>query len=441
MELLAPAGNMEKMLIALHYGADAVYLGLADFSLRSMSRSFSEDELIEAIQLARSLGRKAYITLNILPHNRDLEAMREHLRRLAPYRPDAVIVSDPGVFEMAAELLPDSDLHISTQANITNAASARFWKRMGASRIVLAREVSLEEIKQIRDAVDIEIEAFVHGSICIAYSGRCYLSSFLTNRSANEGECANSCRWNYTLMRRSTQEERHRSMASDEETCFLREEKRPDEYMPVFENDRGTYIMSSKDLCMIEHIPALIEAGVTSFKIEGRNKGVNYAAGVVKVYREALDAAARGEHTIDPRWIDELNMFSSRGYTTGMYFGPHPDQDYHHDESRIDRRTHDFAGIVRKRHDRQILLAPRTVLRPGEQIQFLSRGIETDLFTITALFDEDGRSIPAAKNESPAWLQFDRPVPEVVEPMDILRRPCQMEAAIRSSGNALQPSG
>lgn len=432
MELLAPAGNMEKMRVALHYGADAVYLGLADFSLRSMSRGFSEDEVFEAIKLARSLGRKAFITLNILPHNRDLEGLREHLQRLAPHRPDGVIVSDPGVFEMAAELLPDSDLHISTQANITNAASAKFWKRMGAARIVLAREVSIEEIRQIRDAVDIEIEAFVHGSICMAYSGRCYISSFMTNRSANDGECANSCRWNYTLVEKKTGEgEMAAPVQRDEEepTYFLREEKRPDEYMPVFENDRGTYLMSAKDLCMIEHIPELLEAGVTSFKIEGRGKGVNYAAGVVKVYREALDAAARGDRTVDPRWIEELGMFSSRGYTTGMFFGPHPDKDYHHDEARIDRKTHDFGGIVRERSAEQILLAPRTVLRPGEQIQFLSKGIETDLFTITAVLDEDGNTVAATKNEAMAWLQFDRPIPDVVRPMDIIRRPCVTAAA------------
>ncbi len=417
MELLAPAGNMEKMRIALHYGADAVYLGLADFSLRSMSRGFSEEEVFEAIQLARSLGRRAYITLNIMPHNRDLALLREHLERLAPHRPDGVIVSDPGVFEMAAELLPETDLHISTQANITNAASARFWKRMGAARIVLAREVSLEDIRQIRDAVDIEIEAFVHGSICMAYSGRCYISSFLTNRSANEGECANSCRWNYTLMQKKEQDE-------ESPQFFLREQKRPDEYMPVFENDRGTYIMSARDLCMVEHIPELLEAGVTSFKIEGRGKGVSYVAGVVKVYREALDAASKGDRTVDPRWIEELGMFSSRGYTTGMFFGPHPDKDYHHDEERIDRKTHDFGGIIRQKDDRRILLAPRAVLRPGDRIQFLSQGIETEDFTITGVFSEAGTEVEATRSEALAYLEFDRPVPDAVQVMDIIRRPC-----------------
>ena len=415
LELLAPAGNFEKMKTALHYGADAVYLGISDFSLRSMSRGFSEEELFQAIELVRSLNRKAYITLNILPHNDDIEPLKNHLQRLAPHKPDGVIVSDPGVFEMAAEAMPETELHISTQANITNAQSAKFWKRMGAKRIVLAREVSLDEIKELRDAVDIDIEAFVHGSICMAYSGRCYISSFMANRSANDGECANSCRWNYTLMQKGDEVE---------PAYYLQESKRDGEYMPVYENDRGTYIMSAKDLCMIEYIPQLIEAGVTSFKIEGRGKGVNYAAGVVKVYREAIDTALSGDLSVDSRWIEELNMFSSRGYTTGMFFGDHPDQGYHHDEERIDRKTHDFAGIITEIQNSKITLAPRTALRVGDQIQFLSKGIETDLFTITGIFDQDGQPIAATKSEAIALVEFDKPIPSVVRCNDIIRRPC-----------------
>lgn len=444
MELLAPAGNLEKLQIALHYGADAVYLGLADFSLRSLGRGFDEGTLVEGLTLARSAGRRAYCTLNILPHDRDLPALEAHLRFLSSHHPDAIIVSDPGVFEMVRDILPETDIHISTQANVTNPASARFWQRLGAKRIILAREVSIDEIKRIRDAIDIEIEAFVHGSICIAYSGRCYISSFLSNRSANDGACTNSCRWNYTLMKKAGSAgadtpgtevtESHvpgdtgssvgNHIGSDTpETLYLREARRPDEYMPVFEDDRGTYIMSSRDLCMIEHLGALARAGVSSCKIEGRAKGINYVAGVVKAYREAIDALARGEERIDPRWLDELAMFSSRGYTTGMYLGAQPDPDYNHDEARIDRKTHEVAGVVRQFHGRRLHLSPRAVLRPGAVIQFLTAGWEQAPFRVAEIFNMDDEPVPATKNEADAWIVLDDDIPESVRPLDVVRRP------------------
>lgn len=435
MELLAPAGNLEKLQIAFHYGADAVYLGLADFSLRSLGRGFDEATLVEGLTLARSTGRRAYCTLNILPHDRDLPALEAHLRFLSTHRPDAIIVSDPGVFEMVRDILPETDIHISTQANVTNPASARFWQRLGARRIILAREVSIDEIKRMRDAIDIEIEAFVHGSICIAYSGRCYISSFLSNRSANDGACTNSCRWNYTLMKKGPSAETNtqtKEAASDignnaggdtSGGLYLREARRPDEYMPVFEDDRGTYIMSSRDLCMIEHLGELARAGVSSCKIEGRAKGINYVAGVVKAYREAIDALARGEDTIDPRWLDELAMFSSRGYTTGMYLGSQPDADYNHDEARIDRKTHEVAGVVRQFQGRRLLLSPRAVLRPGAIIQFLTAGWEQAPFRVAEIFNMDNEPVPATKNEADAWIVLDREIPDAVRPLDVVRRP------------------
>lgn len=213
-----------------------------------------------------------------------------------------------------------------------------------------------------------------------------------------------------------------------EPTYYLQEDKRPGEYMPVYENDRGTYIMSSKDLCMVEHIGALMDAGVTSFKIEGRGKGINYAAGVVKVYREAIDKALSGDRSVDPLWLEELLMFSSRGYTTGLYFGPQPDEDYHHDDTRIDRKTHDLGGLIRDINNNQILLSPRAVLRPNDQIQFLSKGIETDLFTITEVFDENHQPVAATKNEAKSWLKFDRPLPEIIRVMDLIRRPIPIAA-------------
>src|SRR5271169_5765318 len=282
-ELLAPAGDFEKMKTAIHYGADAVYLGDSRFSLRGKAGNFGSGaggvteksetlrggaDLRAAVSYARGKGVRAYVTANIFPHNKDLPHIEEHIEHLRDISPDAVIVSDPGIFALFKKMAPAIPLHVSTQANITNAAAARFWEDCGAKRLVLSRELSLEEIGEIRKKVSIELEVFVHGSICISYSGRCYISSFLAHRGANTGECTNSCRWNYALL----------------------EEKRPGEYFPVFEDSRGTYLMSSKDLCMLPHLHLLIDAGVDSFKIEGRMKGINYVAGVVKVYREAIDS-------------------------------------------------------------------------------------------------------------------------------------------------------
>ena len=275
-ELVAPAGNPEKLTTALHYGADAVFLGLSEFSLRAKADNFSENDLKEAIRLVHHKGKKAYVTVNIFPHNRDISAIKDHLLFLKGAEPDGIIVSDTGAFEMAAEISPDIPIHVSTQANITNFRSARFWEKLGAKRLVLSREITIDEIRGIRNNVSIELECFVHGAICISYSGRCYISSFQANRSANRGECTNSCRWNYALM----------------------EEKRQGEFSPVYENDRGTFILSSRDLCMIEHLDKLADAGVNSFKIEGRTKGVNYVADLLD-HRSLLVVALGGGHLIN----------------------------------------------------------------------------------------------------------------------------------------------
>ena len=260
----------------------------------------------EAIEFTHKRGKKLYITINIFPHNRDIEPITEHIKNLNLLKPDAIILSDPGVFDLAVKHAPNIPLHISTQANIISHQSASFWERLGASRLVLGREITLEEIKEIRSRTNIELECFVHGALCISYSGRCYISSFLTNRSANRGACTNTCRWVYTLM----------------------EEKRPDEFFPVFENDRGTYIMSSYDLCMIEYLDLLADSGVSAFKLEGRMKGVNYLAGVVRTYREAVDTLDKKPYTVSPQWLDELNQVSNRGYTTGMFFGSQDARDF-----------------------------------------------------------------------------------------------------------------
>lgn len=404
-ELLAPAGDFEKLRTAIHYGADAVYLGDSRFSLRNRAGNFGPQELEKAVCYARERGVKAYVTVNIFPHNRDLAEIEEHIEILKAVKPDAVILSDPGVFMMLRKKAPEIDIHISTQANITNAESAVFWENLGAKRLVLSRELSLDEIGEIRKRTAAELEVFVHGSLCISYSGRCYISSFLASRSANEGECANSCRWNYTLM----------------------EEKRPGEFLPVFEDDRGTYMMSSKDLCMIERLCLLAEAGIDSFKIEGRMKGINYVAGVVKTYREAIDAIG-GECTVNPRWLRELAMFSSRGYTTGMFFGKQPDTDYNFDGESY-RMSHDLVGVVLEVNGNVAKVGLRNRLDAGDHVEFLSPGLEEKHFEIGSIRDMDGGAVPSARNEDEVFIE----VPEGVRPNDLIRRDKNFRACSTSS--------
>ena len=395
-ELLAPAGDFEKLKTALHYGADAVYLGDSRFSLRGKAGNFQGEELGRAVAYAHERGKKAYVTLNIFPHNRDLRDIEEHLDFLNIVRPDAVILSDPGVFAVCRKMAPGIDIHISTQANITNAGAARFWQDLGAKRLILSRELSLDEIRQIREKVSVELEAFVHGSLCLSYSGRCYLSSFLASRSANTGECTNSCRWSYTLM----------------------EEKRPGEHFPVFEDDRGTYILSSKDLCMIEHLPLLVEAGIDSFKIEGRMKGINYVSGVVKVYREAIDEIAEHHaYQVNPRWARELSMFSSRGYTTGMFLGRQPDGDYNFDGESY-RMSHEFVGIILEKKAGLSKVALRNRLDRGDSVEYLSPGIEEKLFPVEAMRDEENNELVSARNEDIICMK----VPDEARQQDLIRR-------------------
>ncbi|NMC75205.1 MAG: U32 family peptidase, partial [Geobacteraceae bacterium] len=266
-ELLAPAGNREKLHVAVHYGADAVYLGGKEFSLRNLADNFSPEELSDAVSYAHDHGVKVYLATNIFPGNADLVEMRRYLEKVAEIPLDACIVADPGVLELVKEISPERPLHLSTQANTTNWLSARFWKRQGVTRVNLARELSLEEIREVKEKGGLEVEVFVHGAMCISYSGRCLLSSIMTGRDANRGECAQPCRWGYALV----------------------EEQRPGVYFPVMEDERGTFIFNARDLCLLEHLPELVESGVDSLKIEGRMKGIHYVASVVRVYREALD--------------------------------------------------------------------------------------------------------------------------------------------------------
>jgi len=301
IELLAPAGNFEKLEIAIHYGADAVYLAGKDFSLRNFAGNFRPEEMGRAIILAHRRNVKIYVACNIYARNFEQEALTSYLNLIGEIKPDGVIVADPGVFIEVRRLIPQIPIHLSTQANTTNYRSVLFWETQGVKRINLARELSLAEIKDITQQCQAETEVFVHGAMCMAYSGRCLLSSFMANRSANRGLCAHPCRWKYALV----------------------EEQRPGEYIPFAEDNRGTYIFNAKDLMMIEHIPVLIDSGVTSLKIEGRMKGVNYLGVVVKTYREAIDAYYRNPstYTVADHWKQELKAVGRRGYCTGFYFG------------------------------------------------------------------------------------------------------------------------
>ena len=301
IELLAPAGNLEKLEIAVHYGADAVYLAGKDYSLRNLSENFTLEELENALLFARKSGVKVYVACNIFSRNSEQKAISDYLKSLAKISPDAVIIADPGILEEARKVMPGMPIHLSTQANTTNYKAALFWKKQGVARINAARELSLKEIEEIALLGNVEIEVFVHGAMCISYSGRCLLSNFMENRDSNRGECCQPCRFRYSVV----------------------EETRPGRYMPIAEDNRGTYIFNSKDLCMIRYIPEMINAGVSSLKIEGRMKGINYVASAVKVYREAIDSYYESpeEYSVKDEWVEELSRISNRDYCTGFYFG------------------------------------------------------------------------------------------------------------------------
>lgn len=377
IELLAPVGDLERLKIAINYGADAVYFGGRHYSLRS-SVGLTLDEIKEAVKYVKKHGKKAYITINIFPHNEDLEGLPEYIEAVKDIGIDAIILSDPGIFSIVKEVAPNIDIHISTQANNVNYKSALFWHNLGAKRIILARELSLKEIKEIREKTPktLELEAFVHGAMCISYSGRCLLSNYLTGRDSNKGECAQPCRWKY----------------------YLVEEKRPGEYMPIFEDERGTYIMNSKDLCMIEYIPELVEAGVTSFKIEGRNKSAYYVAVVTRAYRKAIDDyLEKGkDYVFDKKLLEEVSKASHRGFTTGFYFGkPGPDAQNYESSKYI--RTHDFVGIV-KDYDPNTGIAvveQRNRMFVGDKIEIMGPKVEFEQ-QIEKMWDEEGNEIEVA---------------------------------------------
>ncbi|HAG69472.1 MAG TPA: peptidase U32 [Lachnospiraceae bacterium] len=398
VELLVPAGSPEVLRIAVLYGADAVYIGGEAFSLRAKAKNFSTEEMEAGIRFAHDHGVKVYVTANIFAHNADLKEAGDYFEELEGLRPDAVIISDPGMVSLFREKCPGIDLHISTQANNTNYLTFRFWHGQGAKRVVSARELSLSELKEIRENIpgDMEIETFVHGSMCIAYSGRCLMSSFLTSRSANRGECTHPCRWKYSVV----------------------EETRPSEYMPVFENERGTFIFNSRDLCMIEHIPELMEAGIDSFKIEGRMKTALYVAVTARTYRKAIDdyLTSPALYKENMGWyVDEISKCACRSYTTGFFFGK-PDARSFEDGTYISGYV--FLGVVSEKDGKRAVIEQKNRFFKGDRIEIMKpdgRNIEARVLSIT---DEEGNLMESAPHpKQKLFLELDRDC----EVFDILR--------------------
>ena len=401
-ELLIPAGSLEVLKVAVLYGADAVYLGGEAFGLRAKAKNFTDEEIREGIAFAHSRGVKVYITANILAHNRDLEGVEAYFEELKDMGPDALIISDPGVFSIARRVCPEIDIHISTQANNTNYGTYLFWWNLGAKRVVSARELSLEEIRQIRERIpeEMEIESFIHGAMCISYSGRCLLSNFLTGRDANHGACTHPCRWKYSLV----------------------EETRPGEYFPVTENDRGTFIFNSKDLCMIEHIPEMMEAGIDSFKIEGRMKTALYVATVTRAYRLAIDACMRDpeEYRKNMAWYrEEIGKCTNREFTTGFYFGkPGPDSQIYENSTYITGSVY-LGRVDSVDGEGRCRLEQKNKFSVGENLELMKPDGRNIPVTVRGIWDEEGNpqdSCPHARQV------IDVDLGMVPEPFDILRR-------------------
>lgn len=400
-ELLAPAGNYEKMEMAFHYGADAVFLGGKIFNLRAGSHNFSNEELEKAVNYAHKLNKKIYVTLNIIPHNEDLELLPDYVRFLDKLKIDGVIVADLGVLQIVKEnsTIPIS---ISTQASNTNWRSVKVWKDMGAKRVVLAREISLENIREIREKVpDIEIEVFIHGAMCMSISGRCLLSNYLTGRDANRGDCAQPCRWKYSLV----------------------EEKRPGEYMPLFEDEHGTFIFSSKDLCTIDIIDKILDIGVDSLKIEGRMKGIYYVANVVKAYRNAVDKYYKNEYKFDERWLKELESTSHRLYTKGFYFGKPGVEGQNYNDRNSYSQTHQLvAKVVEKVSDTTYLLSVRNRIETGEILEIVTPDGEEIEFKLPnmILIDAKGRESETTFANPNSFIKIETTAK--MEELDMIRK-------------------
>ena len=396
MELLAPAGDIEKLKIAVLYGADAVYFGGETFSLRAGAGNMTLEEMKEGIEFAHSRGVKCYLALNIFAHNEDIEPLQDYLKAIKDFEIDAFIVSDPGIVALVQEIIPQAEIHLSTQANMTNYRTAKFWYNMGVKRIVLARELTCKEIRELRDNTpdDLEFEAFVHGAMCISYSGRCLLSNFMIERDANRGMCAHPCRWKYALV----------------------EEQRPGQYYPVEEDERGTYILNSRDLCMIEFIPQLAESGIASIKIEGRMKSVFYVATIVSAYRKALDAyyADPENYLFKEEWMRELKKVSHRECTTGFYFDKPTNRDQNYQTSAY-TRDYTFTGMV-KSYDPETgyaIVEQRNKMVIGDEIEVFGPGTDFFVQKLAEMYNEEGEPIEAAPHPQQILkIKMNEPVKE-----------------------------
>lgn len=401
-ELLIPASSLEVLKTAVVFGADAVYIGGEVFSLRAKSKNFSMDDMREGIDFAHAHGAKVYVTANILAHNGDLDGVEAYFHELKEIGPDALIISDPGVFQIAKEICPEIEIHISTQANNTNYRTYRFWHSLGAKRVVSARELSMDELRELRANIpeDLEIETFIHGAMCISYSGRCLLSSYFTGRDANQGACTHPCRWKYAIM----------------------EETRPGEYLPVYENERGTYIFNSKDLCMIEHIPELVEAGIDSFKIEGRMKTALYVAVVTRTYRQAIDDYLKDEALYRSRmdyYKEEIAKCTYRQFTTGFFFGK-PDHDTQIYDNNTYIKAYTYLGLIGgRREDGFYGLEQRNKFSVGEKIEVMKPDGRDVEVTVRSMTDEEGQPLencPHPKQKIYVDLGVE------LSPFDLLRR-------------------
>ncbi|NCB93652.1 MAG: U32 family peptidase [Clostridia bacterium] len=401
-ELLVPASSLEVLKIAVIFGADAVYIGGEAFGLRAKAKNFSKEEMAEGIQFAHARGVKVYVTANILAHNQDLAGVREYFEELREIGPDALIISDPGVFMIAKEVCPEIERHVSTQANNTNYGTYLFWHQQGAKRVVSARELSLKELQEIRREIpdDMEIETFIHGAMCISYSGRCLLSNFLTGRDSNQGACTHPCRWKYSIM----------------------EESRPGEYFPVFENERGTFIFNSKDLCMIEHIPDLIDAGIDSFKIEGRMKTALYVATVARTYRKAIDDYLRDPALYEqnmPWYQEQIANCTYRQFTTGFFYGKPTEEAQIYDNNTY-IKGYTYLGIVGERDEQgSYCISQKNKFSVGETIEVMKPDGENIEVTVKGIRDEEGNPMESAPHPQQI-LYIDLGTP--LDKYDILRR-------------------
>lgn len=401
-ELLVPASSLEVLQVAVIFGADAVYIGGEAFGLRAKAKNFSKADMVEGIRFAHEHGVKVYVTANILAHNQDLEGVREYFEELKKIGPDALIISDPGVYQIAKEVCPEIERHISTQANNTNYGTYQFWYQMGAKRVVTARELSLEEIREIRNRIpdDMEIETFIHGAMCISYSGRCLLSNYLTGRDSNQGACTHPCRRKYSIM----------------------EESRPGEYFPVYENERGTFIFNSKDLCMIEHIPDLIDAGIDSFKIEGRMKTALYVATVARTYRKAIDDYLKDPALYQknmPWYQEQISNCTYRQFTTGFFYGK-PTQEAQIYDNNTYIKEYTYLGIVGEANEEgKYCISQRNKFSVGEQIEVMKPNGDNIEVTVKSIQDEEGNQMESAPHPKQI-LYIDLGIK--LDRYDILRR-------------------